>query len=488
MELRDYIRILRKSWLLIVLLTLVGVAAAATFSLLQKPMYTASTKVFVSTSSGQNVSDLAQGNSFTVQRVKTYSDLVTTPIVLQPVIAALELNMTSDDLASAVSASAPLDTTLIEISVSNEDPVLAADLANAISQSLTAVVQDIEAPEAGSENTSPVKLTRVQDAPVPQSPVSPKVPLNVALGALVGLALGLAIAVLRETLDNRVRNERDVAQLTDAPIIGGIAFDPKAKTRPLIVQADPRSPRAESFRTLRTNLSFLDIGSEDRSFVVTSSVQSEGKSTTAANLAISLADSGARVLLVDADLRRPKVAEYMGLEGAVGITDVLIGRAELLDVVQPWGRSKLFVLPAGKIPPNPSELLGSSAMADLIALFNREFDAVIFDAPPLLPVTDAAILSKSVGGAILVVAAGHTHKNQLKGAVSALENVGAPISGLVLTMLPTKGPDAYGYGRYGYAYGYGYGDEATVDQSAVAEDGSRPAKPTPSKKTTTNKS
>ncbi|MDY7557701.1 CpsD/CapB family tyrosine-protein kinase [Cryobacterium sp. 10C3] len=177
-----------------------------------------------------------------------------------------------------------------------------------------------------------------------------------------------------------------------------------------------------------------------------------------------MADAGGRVLLIDADLRRPKIADYMGVEGRVGLTDVLIGRAELSDVIQPWGEGRLFVLPAGKIPPNPSELLGSARMADLIAQFNLTFDVVIFDSSPLLPVTDAAILAKNVGGAIIVVAAGRTHKNQLRGAIAALGSVGAPVSGLVLTMLPTKGPDAYGYGHYGYGYGYGYTQDVTDEK------------------------
>jgi capsular exopolysaccharide synthesis family protein len=244
------------------------------------------------------------------------------------------------------------------------------------------------------------------------------------------------------------------------------------------VQADPRSPRAESFRTLRTNLQFLNTEGTSRSFVVTSSVPSEGKSTTAANLAIALADAGGRVLVVDADLRRPKLAEYMGLEGAVGLTDVLIGRAELLDVIQPWGKGSLYVLPAGKIPPNPSELLGSPTMVNLIALFEKEFDYVLFDAPPLLPVTDAAILGKSVGGALVVVSAGHTHKNQLKGAVAALQNVDARIAGFIVTMLPTKGPDAYGYGRYGYGgYGYGYTEPENSGSKSGSKSTRRSANP-----------
>jgi capsular exopolysaccharide synthesis family protein len=474
-DLRDYIRILRKSWVLIVVSTLGFIGAASVYSLLQTPTYSATSKVFVSTQSSGSTSELAQGNSFTVQRVKTYSDLVSTPIVLLPVIANLSLNITSAQLSGKVTASAPLDTSIIDITVIDTDPIRAAETANAISASLTAVVETIETPEVEGA-ISPVKLTPAQEANVAAVPVSPNVPLNIALGALVGLALGLGIAVLRETLETRIRNERDVTQLTDVPILGGIVFDPKAGERPLIVHVDPRSPRAESFRTLRTNLQFLDVGRTERAFVVTSSIESEGKSTTGANLAIALADAGSRVLIVDADLRRPKLADYMGMEGAVGLTDVLIGRAELDDVIQPWGKGGLFVLPAGMVPPNPSELLGSARMTALIAQFNAAFDVVLFDSPPLLPVTDAAVLAKNVGGAIIIVAAGRTHKNQLKSAISALDNVGASVSGLVLTMLPTKGPDAYGYGRYGYGYGYGeaYGSDVAPDEGTAAPRGTLP--------------
>lgn len=456
-ELRDYITVLRKGWAFIVVMVLVGVGAAAAYSLVKTPDYSASAQVFVSTQTSGSVADLAQGNTFTQQRVKTYASLVTTPIVLLPVISSLGLNITAEELAESITASAPLDTTLIQINAVSDDPVRAADIANATSQSLTNAVEQIES--TGDSGGSQVKLTRVQEAQVPVSPVSPNVPLNIALGFLVGLAIGIGIAVLRHVLDNRVRNEADVERISSAPVVGGIAFDPKAQSRPLIVQADPRSPRAESFRTLRTNLQFLDLGGRARTFVMTSSVQSEGKSTTVANLAIALDSAGARVIVIDADLRRPKLGQYMGLDDAAGLTDLLIGRAELVDVAQPWGRGQLHVLPAGQIPPNPSELLGSRAMADLIRELETRFDYVLFDAPPLLPVTDAAILSKSASGAIVVVSAGKTHKNQLAGAVSALESVGAPIAGFVMTMMPTKGPDAYGYGRYGGAYGYGIDDD-----------------------------
>jgi capsular exopolysaccharide synthesis family protein len=167
-----------------------------------------------------------------------------------------------------------------------------------------------------------------------------------------------------------------------------------------------------------------------------------------------LRDSGINVCVVEGDLRRPKLVDYLGLEGAVGLTDVLIGKVKLADALQQWGRNKLFVLPAGRIPPNPSELLGSAAMAKLLRDLEAEFHLVLVDAPPLLPVTDGAILSKQTSGAIIVTAAGRTQRTQLESALKALENVDAKVHGIVLTMMPTKGPDAYDYGGYGYGYGY----------------------------------
>ncbi|WP_084128833.1 polysaccharide biosynthesis tyrosine autokinase [Demequina sp. NBRC 110055] len=458
MELQDYLLVLRKNWLIIVLLTVLGAGAGVAYSLLATPSYSASSKVFVSTTGADNASELQQGNSFTVQRVQTYADLVRTAAVLQPTIEELGLDVSASGLRGMISASAPTNTSVIDVTATNTDPVYAASLATGTANALIEVVEAIETTDA-ADGASPVQLTLVQEAEIPQAPVSPNKPLNTALGLLLGLAAGLAIALLRHALDTRIRGERDLELLAETPVIGGIVFDPKATERPLVIHADPRSPRAESFRTLRTNLQFLDAGRE-RSFVVTSALPGEGKSTTAANLAISLSDAGAKVLLVGADLRKPKMAEYMGIEGGVGLSDVLIGRMGLHDAVQRWGRTSLYLLPAGAIPPNPSELLGSTAMSQLIERLNDEFDVVLYDAPPLLPVTDAAVLSRLVGGSVVVVAAGKTRTHQVEGALDALANVAAPVSGFVLTMLPTKGPDAYGYGRYGYASST-YGEKAT---------------------------
>jgi len=233
-------------------------------------------------------------------------------------------------------------------------------------------------------------------------------------------------------------------------MLGGIALDPEAKKRPLIVHADPRSPRAESFRTLRTNLQFLNVDGGPRSFVISSSGPGEGKSTTTANLAIALAETGARVALIDGDLRLPRIADYMGIEGGVGVTDVLIGRMKVADVLQKWGTSELYVLPSGPVPPNPSELLGSAAMERMLSSLEKYFDYVLIDAPPLLLVTDAAVIGKKATGVILAAASGKTKKPELAGAIRTLETAGVTLLGTIVTMLPTKGPDSYGYGAYAY--------------------------------------
>ena len=450
MDLQDYLRLLRKNVWLVVATSLVGLGVAAAYSLTRVPQFQATSTVFVSTQTGDTAQELNQGSNFTQARVKSYVNLVSTPIVLDPVISSLRLPLTEDQLDARLTATSPAGTTLIQISVQDADPATAASISNGIASSLTAEVQQIETPTG--QTISPVKLSLVRPAPVPIAAVSPRLELNLGIGLLIGLAVGLAVAVLRRLLDTRIRGERDVQLITGSPVISSIAFDRKAAERPLIVHMDPRSPRAEAFRTLRTNLQFLDVEGS-HSFLVSSSVPSEGKSTTAVNLAIALADAGARVIVVDADLRRSKVSDYMGVEGGAGLTDVLIGRAELADVVQHWGSEELHVLPAGKVPPNPSELLGSKVMSALIDRLEKEYDVVIFDAPPLLPVTDAAVLSKRVGGVIMVVATGRTSRHQLAAALAALEHVGAHVAGLVLSMVPVKGPDSYGYGHGGYGYG-----------------------------------
>ena len=361
MELREYLHILRKRWLTVVAVGAAVVAAAVGITLLATPQYQATTRLFFAVPTGSSVTDLAQGSTFTERQMSSYAEVATSPLVLEPVVDDLDLDVTTGELAEVVRATVPLNTVILEVTATDDDPAAAALIANAVGRQLSEVVGDLY-PERENGGAA-VLATTLTPASEPQAPTSPNVKANVGLGLFLGLLLGVGAALLRETLDTKIRSERDVAQVTERSLLGSVVFDPAAPEHPIVMQDDPHGQRAESIRRLRTNLQFVDVDSGPRSILVTSSVPSEGKTTTVVNLAAALADAGSRVLLVDADLRRPSVAPVMGLEGSAGLTSVLIGQAGLQDVVQPWGNGKLDVLTSGPVPPNPSELLGSAAMA-----------------------------------------------------------------------------------------------------------------------------
>lgn len=444
MELQDYLLVVRKRWRVIVLVVLICVGLASAATLAATKIYESRTQFFVSTTGSDDSGALLQGSTFTQQRVKSYAQLLTTPRILGPV--AEEVGVTGD-LADQVTATTPPDTVLIEVAVRDPSPDQAKAIATAISTEFPAAIEDLETP-AGTE-ASPIKVTLVRPPTTPEAPVSPKPVRNIALGAVLGLLLGLGAALVRETLDKTVKTQDDVKAVTEVPILGAIMRDPDAVKRPLIVEVDPRSPRAEAFRSLRTNLQFIDAANHPRTLVVTSSLAGEGKSTMSANLALTMAQGGSRVCLVEADLRRPKVLDYLGLEGAVGLTDALIGRADAIDVIQPYGGTNLWVLGAGPIPPNPSELLGSTAMRSLLTQLGSRFDYVVIDSPPTLPVTDAVVLSSLVDGVILVVGSGVVQRDQLVHALESLESVAGRVLGLVLNRVPASSAGAYG--TYSYA-------------------------------------
>lgn len=448
MDLHDYLRVLRKRWKVLVLTTLLAVGAATGYTALSDNVYAASTQFFVSTSGGDNAASLQQGNTFTQQRVKSYAQLIESPKILDPVVAELQLPESAADLARTVSTAIPLDTVIIDVTVHNHDRQRAIDIASTIGRVFPSAVAELEQVDAGER--SPVKVTVVKPAAAEETPVSPRPVRNVAAGLVLGLFAGFGLALLRDTLDTRIRGPRDLADVTDVAVIGGIPFDDDASSRPLIVQGDPRSLRAEAFRSVRTNLQFLDVENPPRSIVVTSSIPREGKSTTAANLALCLAETGRSVVVVEGDLRRPRLLDYMGYEGSVGLTDVLIGRTELDDVLQPFGDTTLSLLGAGLLPPNPSELLGSANMGSVVEQLQKRFDMVLIDAPPLLPVTDAAVLSTHVDGAVVLVGADVVSREQVKQALGSLEAVNASVLGIILNRV--KAIDGGNYGSYRYSY------------------------------------
>ena len=459
MELHELFLVVRKSWILILATNLAILGISAAWTLTRTPQYAASTQLFVSVRAGEtSVGDMTQGSTFARQAVVSYVAVVKSSIVMDRVVDELGIHMTGKELSRQISADSPANTVLIDIRAVDPEPELAAKIANTTSSIFADVISNrLEAP--AMDSPARVQVDVIEPASVSGSPVSPNVRRNLLLGFFAGALLGLGLAVLKSILDTRIHSKSDIELITDLPIVGMIGKDPDSEKRPLVALKDPRNPLVESFRTFRTNLNYLNVDDDSNSFIISSAGPNEGKTTTAMNLAVVMADSGARVVLVDADLRKPSIAKTLGIEGGVGLSDLLAGKASFEDVLQQFGRQYLFVLPAGRIPPNPSELLGSKTMGKVLDMLSEHFDYVIIDTPPVLAVTDAAILSKKVGGTLMIAAAGKVRKQELSNALEALDTVGGNIVGIVVTMVPTKGPDAYSYSSYSYQY---YGSPTSV--------------------------
>jgi len=441
-ELRQYFDILRRRWLSMVVTTLLILAIASLATLAMPKRYTATTSLFFAVA-GESVSDLAQGSTFAERQMSSYAQVATSPMVLQPVISRLGLNTTPIELAKSVEATVPVDTVILDIAATDHNPRQAADIANAVGAELAAVAGRLSPDRP--DGTKAVRVTTVTTAQTPSEPSSPRIAFNLAVGLMLGLMCGIGVAVLRSVLDTKVRSEADIRELTTSPILGAIAYDAVVPQHPVILRDEPLAAPSEAVRRLRTNLQFIDVANRPKSIVITSSIPGEGKSTIALNLAVSLADTGARIILIDADLRRPSMANYIGIEGGVGLTTVLIGRADVEDVVQHLGNTTLDLLPAGQIPPNPSELLGSAAMETLMAKLEATYDMVLLDSAPLLPVTDAAVLSNLASGALLVVSPDQIHRAQLQQTLRSLESAGAHLYGIVMNKVENVKGGPYTY-------------------------------------------
>ncbi|MGY1752134.1 polysaccharide biosynthesis tyrosine autokinase [Blastococcus sp. SYSU D01042] len=444
---------LRAAWWLPVLGALIGAAVAATASLLQTPLYTSSTQLFVSTTESATTSDVYQGGQFSQQRVASYARLLTGEELARRVIDELGLDLSPAELSATVTATPVPETVLIDVSVTSPDPERAQDVTAALGTEFRGLVADLES--APGTEASPVRVLVVDRPELPISPSTPQIPRNVVLGVLAGLFLGAAAALVRARLDQSVRDQDETAKLAAAPVIGTIPRDPALQTTHLV---DHRTSAAgaEAFRQLHTNIQFLQVDEPPRVIMISSSIPGEGKTTLAVNLAVTLAGSGQRVVLVEADLRRPRVTRYLGLVGGVGLTNILAGTATTDEVLQMHGEN-LAVLGAGPTPPNPGQLLASGQMAALLEELRDKNDIVLVDAPPLLPVADASGLAVLVDGTVLVVRyGGATTREQLRQSATTLQRVGAKTLGVVLNSVPPKTAVAS-------AYGYEYSDRYSPD-------------------------
>lgn len=438
MELQQYLKVFRDYWRSILATLFVVVIATAGYTLMQAPTYTATATVFVTVESGDSAGELSQGASYAERQVQSFVQVVETAAVLDPVIDEFSLDSTSRSLAGQISASSPNSTSLIDITASGGDATETAELANAVAASLVVTVDDLAPTSSNGQGL--VSASVIDPATVPNTPSAPKPTTNIALGIILGALIGLGQALLRSVLDTRVRNADDIESVTDKPILATVGHISKNQ------DASEKRAHSEAYRRLRTNISFMGLGGERRtSFVISSSVPGEGKTQTSVSLARVLAQAGETVLLIDADLRRPQVAQRMQLDSELGLTDVLTRRGTLADLAIP-ASTNLWVLPAGTIPPNPSELLGSEAMAKLLNLVEREFDYVIIDTPPVIPVTDAVVLASQTGGIVLVTRSGITRRAQISESIEILDAGNATVLGVVLNDVQLRSKsDRYGY-------------------------------------------
>ena len=461
MALRAYLRVLRERWLLVVSFMLVATGIALLITELTPKSYTATAQVLVSATQTSDSATNGANQVYTQLQVATYARVIDAPQVLKYIQTDLHLGLSDSTLKGKLSASALTGVSIVEVHADDGSASRAANLANSAARGLIATVQ--------SYNSS-VKLFLTGPADQPSSPSDPKPLLNIALGALLGLLVGAALAVARDILDNRIKDPETLGKVADASLMGVIVEDPWTERHAIATRAGNRNIRAENFRQLRANLQFANVDEHPRVIAVTSSVPEEGKTTVAINLASTLAEAGFSVCLVDADLRRPTVAKVLGLVSPVGLTSVLIQQIALNDALQHAG-STLYVLASGPTPPNPSEVLASSYVRDVIRSLLESVDYVIIDTAPLLPVADGSEVAALADGTLLVARHGVTTDTNVHRAVQSLRRVDAKLIGVVLNRMPVRRNNR----EYGYTY-YRTDDNTRSLQEGKGDGGRRRAR------------
>lgn len=459
MRIDEYYRILRRHWKVIVAATLAAIAVMFVWDLFQPKVYQAQSSGFVTAGQSQNLSEASFGDQLAKSRATSYVDVAQSRAVAERVIDDLNLQTTPAALINQISVDQPTDTVLLRISANSDSPQQAQAIANAWVKALAAQVAQLEGTGANS-----LRIDTLEPAQLPSSPVSPNTKLDLIIAGIVGLLAGVGLAMLRSQLDGRLRDPNKVREQFGVPVLGSVPQNSQLSKSdrmiPIVVGEGVRTDTeglitAEAFLKMRTSLQYMNVDRTLRVIVVSSPNPDDGKSTVAANIAASVALSGEKTLLVDADLRRPSVATGFGLLDGAGLAEVLAHRVDLADVLQDAPETpNLSILAAGLTPPNPSEMLGSKAMKTLLDDLTQDYFVVI-DAPPLLPVTDAAILGTQVDGVVVVITAGKTLDHQLETALRSLNEVHADVLGVVMNKLTQRDMQSY----YGSGYGTYYGRE-----------------------------
>jgi non-specific protein-tyrosine kinase len=532
-EVRRYMDLVwRWAWLL-ALVTLAAGISAYFISRRLTPVYQATARVLVNEAPNSRSTDYA--SVLTSERLaRTYAELLVARPVLEQLVEDKNLLTTYTNLRSRITVTPVRDTQLIDVSVEDTDPVRAAATANDLvnifilqnqarqSERYQASINSLDAqissfdgniaeitdkidalgddPDNDAERTrleatltqynqirasllqsleqvrlaessSMQNLAMAEEAIAPRSPIRPRALMNAVVASLISLALAIGGIFLHETLDDSLSPDM-VSRQFGLPILGVIARH-ATDGASMVVKTQPRSPVSEAFRSLRTNIQFASVDKPVHTLLVTSPSPEDGKSTVAANLSISLAQSGLRVALVEADLRRPQVHKKMNLPNRYGLSSVFVQPQSAVNgALQKTEVSNLMAITSGELPPNPAELLGSGRMSDILGQLGKHLDMIVLDTPPVLVVTDSAVLATRVDGVLMVVKPGKTKQAAFRQAIEQLNRVGANILGVVLNDVEVKSSRyRYSYYRnYYYTYHkyYGHEKESTQPREAVS--------------------
>ena len=524
MELRHQLGVLRsRAWLIVVSVLLAGAAAFLVSNALPK-VYEGKATLVVGQGTQASNPDYNQLLA-SQRLSQTYAELATTGPLLQKVIDKNGLGITPDEFRKRIVAEAPRDSIFVHLTVQDGDPARAAALANSLAAEMIAAspaiagrdsqvqqfidanlaaiqaqIQDTQAeiqrltslPSQStddeqqlqalqgrivtlqqtyatllgfSSNSGANLLTVADPAATPLDPASPRVLLNTIIAALVGLLIALGLVYLLEYLDDTVKSPDDVEAVAGLPTLGTITKMRGGKERSEIYRLAtllyPRAPVAEAYRSLRTNVEFAAVDAPLRTLLVTSSIPGEGKTTTAANLAVAFAQAGRRTILLDADFRKPGIHRIFDLPNANGLSSLLRSDATGLDeVTQSTEQENLRVITTGPLPPNPAELLGSQRMRTILGRLAEASDLVVVDSPPLQAVTDAALLASITDGTLFVIDAGRTRRGAIRRGREALAQAGARVLGVTLNRLPERSGGGYYYYDY-YGASGAEAEEAT---------------------------